>query len=134
MTVNSSIILMMEKNIPRAQVNIPTFLTLTPIFGAAGADSCQEDRHDQSDALGRGNQVYTVDVSIYGDTRELTELLRSEFPGAAITCGRPRRVSCWVVLSTGRRRQPHRQLGTRLLSQGESTTSMSAECRKSFCT
>ena len=85
MTVNSSIILMTEKNIPRVQVDNPELLTLTRLSARQVQVHAKKTGLTKVTLWDEENNVYTVDVSIYGDTRELTELLRAEFPGAAIT-------------------------------------------------
>ena len=85
MTVNSSIILMMEQNIPRVQVANPDLLTLTPLSARQVQVHAKKTGITKVTLWDEENHVFTVDISIYGDTRELTELLRAEFPGAAIT-------------------------------------------------
>ena len=85
MTVNASIILMTEQNIPRVQVANPDLLTLTPLSARQVQLHAKKAGITKVTLWDEENHVYTVDVSVYGDTRELTELLRAEFPGAAIT-------------------------------------------------
>ncbi|HEX4143656.1 MAG TPA: pilus assembly protein N-terminal domain-containing protein [Pirellulales bacterium] len=85
MTVNSSIILMMEKNVPRVQVGNPDLLTLTPLSARQVQVHAKATGITKVTLWDEENRVFTVEVSIYGDTRELTELLKAEFPGAAIT-------------------------------------------------
>jgi pilus assembly protein CpaC len=85
MTINSSVILVLEKNIPRCQVDNPDLLTLTPLSARQVQVHAKKTGMTEVTLWDEDNHVYTVDVSIYGDTRELNELLRSEFPGAAIT-------------------------------------------------
>ena len=85
MTVNASIILMTEKNIPRMQVANPDLLTLTPLSPRQVQIHAKKTGITKVTLWDEDNHVFTVDVSVYGDTRELTELLRAEFPGAAIT-------------------------------------------------
>ncbi|HEY1783959.1 MAG TPA: pilus assembly protein N-terminal domain-containing protein [Pirellulales bacterium] len=85
MTVNSSIILMMESNIPRVQVANPELLTLTPLSARQVQVHAKKTGMTKVTLWDEDNRVFSVDISIYGDTRELTELLQAEFPGAAIT-------------------------------------------------
>ncbi len=85
MTLNSSIILVTELNIPRVQVDNPELLTLTPLAAKQVQVHAKKTGMTEVTLWDEDNHVYTVDVSVYGDTRELTELLKSEFPGAAIT-------------------------------------------------
>ncbi len=95
MTVNGSIILMTQQNIPRVQVENPDLLTLTPLSARQVQMHAKKAGFTKVTLWDEENHVYTIDVSIYGDTRELTELLRAEFPAAAITV---RPTSAGVVL------------------------------------
>jgi pilus assembly protein CpaC len=85
MTVNSSVILMLEKNIPRVQVNNPELLTITPLSAKQVQLHAKKTGFTKVSVWDEDNKIYTIDVSVLADTRELTDLLRQEFPSAAIT-------------------------------------------------
>ncbi len=85
MTVNGSVILVLEKNIPRVQVDNPELLTITPLSAKQVQLHAKKAGPTKVTLWDEDNHIYTVDVAVYGDTRELTELLKSEFPSAAIT-------------------------------------------------
>ena len=84
MTVNSSRILTLDQKIPRAQVNNKDILELTPlspneiqVFAKKAGVTSINLKNDQG-------QIYTIDCVVYGDARELADLLqnrisRSEF-------------------------------------------------------
>lgn len=84
MTVNTSRILTLDKKIPQAQVNNPDILDITALspnqiqIFAKKAGVTQVNLWDE-----KGN-VYTVDVIVFGDARELDLLLKSQFPNCSI--------------------------------------------------
>lgn len=84
MTVNTSRILTLDKRIPQAQVNNPEILDITALspnqiqIFAKKAGVTQVNLWDE-----KGN-VYTVDVIVFGDARELDLLLKSQFPNCSI--------------------------------------------------
>jgi len=84
MTVNTSRILTLDKRIPQAQVNNPDILDITALspnqiqIFAKKAGVTQVNLWDE-----KGN-VYTVDVIVFGDARELDLLLKSQFPNCSI--------------------------------------------------
>ena len=90
MTVNTSRIITLSKTlteankIPQAQVNNPEIIELTALSPeqvqvfAASAGVTQINLWDEND------EVYTIDVIVYADAQELTMLLESEFPDAAL--------------------------------------------------
>ena len=96
MIVNTSRILTLDKKVPRMQVNNPEIVKATPLspyqvqLAALRPGVTQVNLWDQDD------QVYTVDLLVMGDARELQMLLSSEFPGAAI---KVRPLASSVVLS-----------------------------------
>ncbi|GAG28070.1 unnamed protein product, partial [marine sediment metagenome] len=85
MTVNTSRILSLDQEIPQAQVNNPDLLELTALSPTQVQVSAKKAGVTQINLWGRNQQIYTVDVIIYGDAQELTMLLRSQFPNAAVT-------------------------------------------------
>ncbi len=84
MTVHTSRILTMDQKIPQAQVNNPDILELTPLspnqiqIAAKAAGVTQVNLWDEN------KKLYTIDVIVFGDVRELTMVLRSAFPNAAL--------------------------------------------------
>lgn len=84
MTVHTSRILTMEQKIPQAQVNNPEILDLTPLSPTQVQISAKTAGVTQVNLWGENKELYTVDVIVYGDVRELTLLLRSSFPNAAL--------------------------------------------------
>ena len=82
MTVNSSRILTLDQKIPWAQVNNKDILELTPlspneiqVFAKKAGVTSINLKDDQG-------QIYTIDCVVYGDARELADLLKTEFPAA----------------------------------------------------
>ena len=84
MIVNSSRILTMDMKIPRAQVNNPEVLRLVPLSATQIQVSAIKSGVTQVNLWDEDDQIYTVDVMVYGDARELEMLLKSEFPTAAL--------------------------------------------------
>ncbi|MBL8825368.1 MAG: pilus assembly protein N-terminal domain-containing protein [Planctomycetaceae bacterium] len=85
MTANSSRIITLDQKIPDVQINNPDILKVTPIspneiqlFAVKAGVTSVFLRTAE-------NQIYTVDVIVYGDAQELTMLLRSQFPRSALT-------------------------------------------------
>jgi pilus assembly protein CpaC len=84
MTVNTSRILSSPDKIPQAQVNNPDLLELTPLSAnqiqvlAKRAGVTQINLWDEND------QVRTVDVIIFGDSQELSMVLKAAFPRASL--------------------------------------------------
>jgi pilus assembly protein CpaC len=82
MTVNSSRVLSLDQNIPRAQVNNKDILELTPLSPNEIQVAAKKTGVTQINLWNEKGQIYTVDCVVYGDARELQELLRSQFPAA----------------------------------------------------
>ena len=84
MVINTSRILTLDKKVPRIQVNNPELVRAQPLspykvqLAAVRPGVTQVNLWDEND------QVYTVDVLILGDARELQMLLESEFPNSAL--------------------------------------------------
>ena len=82
MTVNTSRIVEMPFKVPRMFVGNPDIVKATPLspnqiqFTALKAGVTQVNMWDEEE------KITTIDVIIYGDSRELEMLLRSEFPDA----------------------------------------------------
>ncbi len=84
MTVNSSRVLSLDQNIPRAQVNNKDILELTPLSPNEIQVAAKKTGVTQINLWNEKGQVYTVDCIVYGDARELQELIRTQFPSANI--------------------------------------------------
>ena len=88
MIVNTSRILTLEMNIPQVQVNNPDLIKATPLapnevqLAALAPGVTQVNLWDEE-----GN-IHTVEVIIYGDSRELTMLLKNHFPNASLKVNR----------------------------------------------
>ncbi len=84
LTVNSSRILTLEKRIPRMVVNNPELLTVTALSANQVQLAARKSGVTQVNLWDEDGKVYTVDVIIYGDVRELELALDRIFPGASL--------------------------------------------------
>lgn len=84
MTVNSSRLLTMDQKIPRAQVNNKEIADLTPLAPNVIQIFAKKAGVTQVNLWDERNQIYSVDVVVIGDARELSMLLQSQFPHATI--------------------------------------------------
>jgi pilus assembly protein CpaC len=84
LTTNSSRILTMEKNIPRVQVNNPELLAVTPLSATDVQVSAKKAGVTQINLWDEDGNIHTVDVMIYGDARELSNALQTQFPHSSI--------------------------------------------------
>lgn len=84
MTVHTSRILTMDQKIPQAQVNNPDILEVTPLSPTQVQVSAKAAGVTQINLWGEDKKLYTIDVMVYGDARELEMILRSTFPNAAL--------------------------------------------------
>jgi pilus assembly protein CpaC len=82
MTVNSSRVLSLDQNIPRAQVNNKDIVELTPLSPNEIQVAAKKPGVTQINLWNDKGQIYTVDCIVYGDARELQELLNTQFPAA----------------------------------------------------
>jgi pilus assembly protein CpaC len=96
MTVNTSRILTLDARIPQAQVNNPDILVLTPLSPNQIQLSAKKPGVTQVNLWDEKGQIYSVDVMVFGDARELTMLLQSEFPHCSL---RVRPISGGVLIS-----------------------------------
>lgn len=83
-TTNSSRILTLDKKIPRVQVNNPDLLSVTPLSATQIQVSAKKAGVTQVNLWDEDGQVYSVDVLIYGDVRELQHALMVQFPHSSI--------------------------------------------------
>ena len=84
MIVHTSRILTMEKKIPQAQVGNPDVLEVTPLSPNQVQISAKATGVTQVNLWDEDKKVYTVDVLVVGDARELTLLLQSTFPNSVL--------------------------------------------------
>jgi pilus assembly protein CpaC len=97
MYVNSSKILTLEgKQIPRALVNNTELLKVVPLSPNQVQISAIKPGVTQINIWDDNGMIYTIDVVIYGDAKELELLLETEFPTASL---RVRPLATSVVLS-----------------------------------
>ena len=80
MTTNSSRILTLDQRIPQVQVNNPAILELTPLSPTQVQVAAMKPGVTQINLWGENKQIYTVDVTVVGDARELATILRTQFP------------------------------------------------------
>ncbi|NQT13447.1 MAG: pilus assembly protein N-terminal domain-containing protein [Planctomycetes bacterium] len=90
MTVNTSRILTLSPSlteanrIPRAMVNDEAVLSLTALSDTQIQIAAKKPGVTQVNVWDENGSVYTVDVIVYGDARELSMLLQAQFPNAAL--------------------------------------------------
>ena len=84
MTVKTSRILTMDQKIPQAQVNNPDIMELTPLSPTQIQASAKAPGVTQINVWGEDEKLYTVDVIVRPDARELELILHSAFPHAAL--------------------------------------------------
>jgi pilus assembly protein CpaC len=84
LTVNSSRILTLDKRIPRIVVNNPELVSATPISANQVQLAARKPGVTQINLWDEDDQVYTVDVLIYGDVRELEHALKRLFPESSV--------------------------------------------------
>ena len=84
MVVNTSQILTLGLPIPQVQVHNPDLVTATLLSPTLLRVSARKTGVTQINIWDEKGEVYTIDVVIVGDARELKMLLNSEFPGASI--------------------------------------------------
>ena len=97
MTVNSSKILTLEgKQIPRALVNNPELLNAIAISANQLQLSGLKTGVTQVNLWDENGELYSIDVIVSGDAKELELLLESEFPNAPL---KVRQLATSVVLS-----------------------------------
>lgn len=82
--VNSSRLLKLDQKIPRVQVNNPDLVELTPLSPTEVQASAKKTGVTQINLWDEAGQIHTLDVIVYGDTRELEMVLRTLYPNASI--------------------------------------------------
>jgi pilus assembly protein CpaC len=84
MVVNSSRHLVMDKKIPQAQVNNPEILSITPLSANKVQISAKKPGVTQINLWDEDEKVHSIDVIVFADAQELTDLLRWQFPKAQL--------------------------------------------------
>jgi pilus assembly protein CpaC len=84
LTTNTSRILTLDKNIPRVQVNNPELVAVTPLSATDVQISAKKAGVTQVNLWDEDGNIHTVDVMIYGDARELSNALQTQFPHSSI--------------------------------------------------
>jgi len=84
MTVNTSRRLTLDHKIPEAQVNNPDILELVPLSPNTIQVSAKATGVTQVNLFGENQKVYTIDVIVYADVRELELKLQALFPNASL--------------------------------------------------
>ncbi len=84
MTVNTSRILTLEKNIPNMYVNNPDIVEVTPLSENQIQVSALQSGVTQLNVWDTDRKIYTVDILVLRDATELTDLLTTSFPEATL--------------------------------------------------
>jgi pilus assembly protein CpaC len=84
LTTNTSRILTLDKKIPRVQVNNPELIAVTPLSATDVQISAKKAGVTQINLWDIDGNIHTVDVMIYGDARELSNALQTQFPHSSI--------------------------------------------------
>lgn len=96
MVVNTSRILTLDKEVPRAMVNNPNVVRVVPLSPNKVQLSATKPGVTQVNLWDEDGTLYTVNLIIIGDAQELEMLLKAEFPQASL---RVRPLATSVVLS-----------------------------------
>jgi len=83
-TVNTSRILTLDKRVPKMVVNNPELVSVTPISANQVQIAAKKPGVTQINLWDEEDQVYTVDLMIYGDVRELEHALKRLFPESSV--------------------------------------------------
>lgn len=84
LTVNTSRILTLDKRIPQAQVNNPEILQLTALSPNQIQIFAKKPGVTQVNLWDESGAIYSIDVIVFGDARELSLLIESQFPNCSI--------------------------------------------------
>ena len=85
MTVSTSRIITIEQQVPQVQVNNPEVLQLTVLSPTQIQIAAKKAGVTQVNIWDEKNQIYTIDVIVFGDARELQEMLKSQFPNTSLS-------------------------------------------------
>jgi len=84
MVVNTSRILALDSKVPRVLAANPDIVQLTPLSATQVQVLAKKAGVTQVNLWDDKEQIHTIDVIVYGDTRELSMLLQSQFPTTAL--------------------------------------------------
>jgi pilus assembly protein CpaC len=84
MTVNTSQILTLGTRIPRIVVNNPELVTATPVSETQVQIAARKPGVTQINLWDENGQIYSVDLLIFGDVRELEVNLKRMFPHSSL--------------------------------------------------
>ncbi len=84
MTVNTSQILTLGTRIPRLVVNNPELVTATPVSETQVQIAARKPGVTQINLWDEKGQIYSVDLLIFGDVRELEVNLKRMFPASSL--------------------------------------------------
>lgn len=84
MTVNTSQILTLGTRIPRIVVNNPDLVTATPVSETQVQIAARKPGVTQINLWDENGEIYTVDLLIFGDVRELEVNLQRMFPSSTL--------------------------------------------------
>lgn len=84
LTVNTSRILTLDSRIPQAQVNNPEILQLTALSPNQIQIFAKKPGVTQVNLWDESGAIYSIDVIVFGDARELSLLIESQFPNCSI--------------------------------------------------
>jgi pilus assembly protein CpaC len=85
MTVSTSCILTLDQKIPQVQVNNPDILELVPLSPTQVQVSAKRSGVTQVNLWGEDKRIFTIDVTVFGDARELSAILHAQFPKTALS-------------------------------------------------
>src|SRR6185437_9747119 len=84
LTVNTSRILTIGKELPRVTVNNPEVVEVTALSPTQIQVMAKKPGVTQVNLFDPDENIYSVDLIVYPDARELAMLLRTQFPTAAL--------------------------------------------------
>ena len=84
LTVNTSRRVTLEQKIREVQVNNPDILDITPLSPTVINMAAKSPGVTQVVLRGEDDKVFTLNVVVYGDARELTMILKAQFPNAVL--------------------------------------------------
>ena len=84
MVVNSSRILKLDQKIPKAVVNNPDLLDVTPLSPSEIQIFAKKAGVTQVNIWGEDQKIRSVDVIVFADAQELAMLLKHQFPNATL--------------------------------------------------
>jgi pilus assembly protein CpaC len=84
MVVNSSRILTLDKKFSQVQVNNPEILGAAPLSPDKVQISARKPGVTQVNLWDEENQIHSLDVIVFGDTRELNMILHTQFPASSL--------------------------------------------------